>query len=148
MWKVWHIEWKEICWAAQIHYSVLTFFNLTYTFKWAREAAMGACRSLLNGSVRFFLHWDRRLTRSKERNWGSPGGPTSRNLPANAGDMVLIPCLKGSHMPWSNKAHAPQLLSLHSYSKAQEAQLLKSTCLEPTLHNKKGQRDEKSTCRN
>ena len=63
---------------------------------------MGACRSLFNGSVRFFLCWGRGLTRSKESNWGSPGCPMVRNLPVNAGDMVLIPCLRGSHMPWSN----------------------------------------------
>ena len=34
-------------------------------------------------------------------------------LPANAGDMGLIPCSRRSHMPWGNQACEPQLLSLH-----------------------------------
>ena len=37
-----------------------------------------------------------------------------KNLPANAGDMGLIPGLERSHMFCSNKAHVAQLLSLHS----------------------------------
>ena len=45
-----------------------------------------------------------------------------KNLPANAGDIGLIPDLGSSHMPWSNYTCAPQLLSL--YSGAQELQLL------------------------
>ena len=36
-----------------------------------------------------------------------------KKLPANAGSMGSIPGLGRSHMPWSNKAHVPQLLSLH-----------------------------------
>ena len=35
------------------------------------------------------------------------------NLPANAGDTGLSPGLGRSHMPRSNWAHEPQLLSLH-----------------------------------
>ena len=31
-----------------------------------------------------------------------PGGPVVRNLPANAGDMGLVPGPGRSHMPWSN----------------------------------------------
>ena len=31
-----------------------------------------------------------------------PGGPEVKNLPANAGDMGLIPDAGGSHMAWSN----------------------------------------------
>ena len=33
---------------------------------------------------------------------GFPGGPVVKNLPANAGDMGLIPGLGRSHMPRSN----------------------------------------------
>ena len=40
-----------------------------------------------------------------------PSGPVVRNPPANSGDMDLIPRLGRSHMPWSNLAHVPQLLS-------------------------------------
>ena len=45
-----------------------------------------------------------------------------KNPPANAGDMGLIPGPGRSHMPWSNKAHVPQLLSL--LSRAHGPQLL------------------------
>ena len=38
------------------------------------------------------------------------------NLPANAGDMGSSPGLGGSHMPWSNWACEPQLLSLRVWS--------------------------------
>ena len=34
------------------------------------------------------------------------------DLPANAGDMGLVPGLGRTHMLWSNLAHAPQLLSV------------------------------------
>ena len=43
-----------------------------------------------------------------------PGGAVVKNLPANAGDMGSIRGPGRSHIPWSNKARVPQLLSLHS----------------------------------
>ena len=43
-----------------------------------------------------------------------PGGAVVKNPPANAGDTGLSPGLGGSHMPWSNEACVPQLLSLRS----------------------------------
>ena len=51
-----------------------------------------------------------------------PGGAVVKNPPANAGDKGSSPGPGRSHMPRSNKAHAPQLLSLRS--KARELQLL------------------------
>ena len=42
-----------------------------------------------------------------------PGGAVVENLPANAGDSGSSPGLRGSHMPRSNWACEPQLLSLH-----------------------------------
>ena len=69
-----------------------------------------------------------------------------KNPPANAGDMGSIPGLGRSHMPWSNSARAPQLLSLHS--RAREPQLLKPAHLEPVLRNKRSHRNEKSTHHN
>ena len=42
---------------------------------------------------------------------GFPGGAVVENPPANAGDMGSIPGPGKSHMPQSNQAHAPQLLS-------------------------------------
>ena len=51
-----------------------------------------------------------------------PGGTVVKNPPTNAGDTGSIPGPGRSHMPQSNKAHVPQLLSLHS--RAREPQLL------------------------
>ena len=47
---------------------------------------------------------------------GFPGGTVVENLPANAGDTGSSPGLGGSHMPWSNWAREPQLLSLRIWS--------------------------------
>ena len=54
--------------------------------------------------------------------WDFPGGAVAKNPPANAGDTGSSPGPGRSHMPRSNKAHAPQLLSLSS--RAHEPQLL------------------------
>ena len=53
---------------------------------------------------------------------GFPGGAVVKNLPANARHTGLSPAPGGSHMPQSNKARAPQLLSL--CSRGREPQLL------------------------
>ena len=45
---------------------------------------------------------------------GFPGGAVVENLPANAGDTGLSPGLGRSHMPRSDWAREPQLLSLRS----------------------------------
>ena len=58
-----------------------------------------------------------------------PGGAVVKNPPANAGDTGSSPGPGRSHMPRSNEAHAPQLLSLHS--RACEPQLL-SPCATTT----------------
>ena len=47
---------------------------------------------------------------------GFPGGAVVENLPANAGDTGSSPGLGGYHMPWSNWAREPQLLSLRVWS--------------------------------
>ena len=47
---------------------------------------------------------------------GFPGGAVIRNLPANAGDKGSSPGLGRSHMPQSNWAREPQLLSLRVWS--------------------------------
>ena len=52
-----------------------------------------------------------------------------KDPPANAGDTGSSPGPVRSHMPWSNEAHAPQLLSLRS--RAGEPQLL-SLCATTT----------------
>ena len=47
---------------------------------------------------------------------GFPGGAAVKNPPANAGDTGSSPGLRRSHMPRSNWARAPQLLSLRVWS--------------------------------
>ena len=66
---------------------------------------------------------------------GFPGGVVVENPPANAGDTGLSPGPGRSHMPLSNKARAPQLLSLHP--RVHEPQLLspRATATEPVCHN-------------
>ena len=52
----------------------------------------------------------------KKRLLGFPGGAVVENLPANAGDTGSSPGLGRSHMPRSNRAREPRLLSLHVWS--------------------------------
>ena len=52
----------------------------------------------------------------KEVIGGFPGGAVVESLPANAGDTGSSPGLGGSHMPRSNWAREPQLLSLRVWS--------------------------------
>ena len=47
---------------------------------------------------------------------GFPGGTVVENLPANAGGTGSSPGLGRSHMPRSDQAHEPQLLSLRVWS--------------------------------
>ena len=66
---------------------------------------------------------------------GFPGGAVVENLPANAGDTGSSPGPGRSHMPRSNWAREPQLLSLRS--RAHEPQLLSlcTTTTEPMCHS-------------
>ena len=84
------------------------------------------------------------------------------NPPASAGDLGSIPGLGRFHMPWSNKAQVPELLSLSSSalelqltsphaataeealcSKAHVQQLLKPEYLELMLCNSRSHWNEK-----
>ena len=56
-----------------------------------------------------------------------PGGTVVKNPPANAGNTGLSPGLGRSHMPRSNQARAPQLLSL--CSRARELRLSPWACV-------------------
>ena len=47
---------------------------------------------------------------------GFPGGAVVESLPASAGDTGSSPGLGGSHVPQSNWAREPQLLSLRVWS--------------------------------
>ena len=54
--------------------------------------------------------------RTEIKTQGFPGGAVVGSLPANAGDAGSSPGLGRSHMPRSNWAREPQLLSLHVWS--------------------------------
>ena len=56
------------------------------------------------------------FTDDKTEAQGFPGGAVVENLPANAGDTGSSPGLGRSHMPQSNWARDPQLLSLRIWS--------------------------------
>ena len=51
---------------------------------------------------------------------GFPGGAVVESLPADAGDTGSSPGLGGSHVPRSNWAREPQLLSLRIWSLCSE----------------------------
>ena len=62
---------------------------------------------------------------------GFPGGAVVESLPANAGDTGSSPGLGGSHMPWSDWAREPQLLSLRVWSlcsATREAAIVRGLC--------------------
>ena len=52
----------------------------------------------------------------KKKTEGFPGGAVVESLPANAGDTGSSPGLGRSHVPRSNWAREPQLLSLRVWS--------------------------------
>ena len=62
------------------------------------------------------MHVYRKKQRSRRKEEGFPGGAVVENLPANAGDTGSSPGLGGSHMPRSDYAREPQLLSLRVWS--------------------------------
>ena len=71
------------------------------------------------------------LTLHKNRNSGFPGGTAVANLPANAGDTGSSPGLGRSHIPRSNWAREPQLLSLRVWSlcsATREATIVRGLC--------------------
>ena len=60
-----------------------------------------------------------------------PCGAVVENLPANAGHTGLSPGLGRSHMPWSDWAREPQLLSLRIWSlcsATREATIVRGPC--------------------
>ena len=73
------------------------------------------CHHKQNGTI--FKHFSCLRKNCIERSvLGSPGGTVVENLPASAGDTNSRPGLGRSHMPRSNWAREPQLLSLCVWS--------------------------------
>ena len=68
------------------------------------------------GDVIWLEYGKHNLEPNFKRPWGFPGGAVVENLPANAGNTGSSPGLGKSHMPRSNWAREPQLLSLHIWS--------------------------------
>ena len=64
----------------------------------------------------FFIDSQSRTAELKVILQGFPGGAVVENPPANAGDTGSSPGLGRSHMPQSDWAREPQLLSLHVWS--------------------------------
>ena len=62
------------------------------------------------------LKFNNKLMNIKLTNRGFPGGAVVESLPVNAGDTGSSPGLGRSHMPRSNWAREPQLLSLRVWS--------------------------------
>ena len=81
--------------------------------------------------------------------WGFPRGAVVENLPANAGDTGSSPSLGRSHMPRSNWAREPQLLSLRVwslYSATREAAIVRGPRL-PQLGKALAQKQRPNTAK-
>ena len=93
------------------------------------ESEMGICSLCLKNTPRETVAGndpENQANSTQEVSGGFPGGSVVKIPPANAGETGSISDPGGSHMPWSNQASAPQLLSL--CFRAQEAQPQKPTC--------------------
>ena len=76
----------------------------------------GFSRSLLSHGHNRPLHEVLLCSSLKGTYRGFPGGAVVENLPTNAGETGSSPGLGRSHMPRSNWAREPQLLSLRAWS--------------------------------
>ena len=93
-----------------------------------------------------------------ERDQGFPGGAVVENLPANAGDTGSSPGLGRSHVPRSNWAREPELLSLHVWSlcsATREALIVRGPCTamksgprSPQLEKALAQKQRPNTAKN
>ena len=98
------------------------------------------------------------LSLFKTPQWGFPGGAGVENQLANAGDTGSSPGLGGSHMPQSNWAREPQLLSLRVWnlcSATREAAIvrglrtaMKSGPRSPQLEKALAQKQRPNTAKN
>ena len=79
----------------------------------------------------WYIHTVEYYLTTKRNEVGFPGGAVVGNLPANAGDTGSSPGLGRSHMPRSNWAREPQLLSLCVWSlcsPTREAAIVRGPC--------------------
>ena len=83
---------------------------------WPLDLCLCIVYWLKDYSVFLKILWTVEEKLSKIQELGFPGGAVDESLPANAGDTGSCPGLGGSHMPRSNWAREPQLLSLRVWS--------------------------------
>ena len=90
---------------------------LEWSIKWKRKYSFTKLRIKWGGEslkIIKILKSIRKYTKTLCQ--GFPGGAVVENLPANGGDAGSSPGLGRSHMPQSNSAREPQLLSLRVWS--------------------------------
>ena len=74
---------------------------------------------------------------------GFPGGTVVKNPPANAGDTGSSPGPGRSHMPRSNEARVPQLLSLCFRAREPQLLSLRATTTETCMPRARALQQEK-----
>ena len=80
---------------------------------------------------------------NKTQPLGFPGGAVVENPPANAGDTGSSPGPGRSHMPWSNWARAPHLLSLRSRARKPQLRSPRATTAEACVPRARAPQQEK-----
>ena len=112
----------EICWISERKQITVFCIRLNFTYKLNKTAV---------------------IKKKKCEKEGFPRGSVVKNLPVSSGDTGSSPGPGRSHMPQSNKAHAPQLLSL--CSRACEPQLLstRAATTEACRHRARAPQQEK-----
>ena len=88
-------------------------FHWHPSYLWVTALTMNA-HFTNQGPVIIFNYFIEKKFKGQYR--GFPGGAVGENLPAGAGDTGSSPGLGRSHMPRSNWAREPQLLSLRVWS--------------------------------
>ena len=98
-------------------FCVYTYFHVFQQGKtWERVAMQKKYWTILSCAADTQWSFQRRCRGKKTFCRGFPGGAVVESLPANAGDTGSSPGLGGSHMPRSDWAREPQLLSLRIWS--------------------------------
>ena len=90
------------------------YYSVSEKLKHQQLVFMQVTQSAVSPLVSFLMSLNLSFLIFKMRAVGFPGGAVVESLPADAGDTGSSPGLGGSHMPRSDWARGPQLLSLCS----------------------------------